>query len=190
MNYNENLWNTYTDENQNNIFKGLSNFFYHAAISLGVTSICEAGCNIGNNLASMPRDFSVSGFDLNKHALSITKSRYPDFDFKLGSIVDIPFPDNSFDLVFTRGVLIHIPESDLDKAMSELMRISKKWIFNLEYYGEDEKMIEWKRGDDLLWYRNMKKRWSKHPVELISNTELPLSIDSSKSKFTLVKKNS
>ena len=188
MDYNKNLWDKYTDDNKNNIFERLPDFFYNVAITLGVSSICEAGCNVGNNLSSMPTTLSVSGFDLNEYALQTTKSRYPNFDLKLGNILDIPFPDNSFDLVFTRGVLIHIPEKDLDGAMQELMRISKKWIFNLEYFGEDEKMINWKRGDDLLWYRNMKKRWSKFDVEIISDVEIPYSIDSSKSRFTLVKK--
>ena len=58
----------------------------------------------------------------------------------------------------------------------------------MEYYGEDGKMINWKRGDDLLWYRNMKERWSKFNVEVISDIDIPLDIDSGKMRLTLVKK--
>ena len=73
--------------------------------------------------------------------------------------------------------------------MDELFRISKKWIFNLEYFGEDGKMIEWKRGKDLLWYRNMKELWGEYDVEIISDIEIPLEIDSGKSRLTIIKKN-
>ena len=82
-----------------------------------------------------------------------------------------------------------MPEKDLNDALKEIFRISKKWIFNLEYFGEDGKMIPWKRGDDLLWYRNMKEKWSDFDVEIISDVEIPLEVDSGKMRFTLVRKN-
>jgi len=35
-------------------------------------------------------------------------------------------------------------------------------------------MIDWKRGKDLLWYRNMKERWKKFNVEILSDYEMPI----------------
>ena len=126
---------------------------------------------------------------MNKHALEEAKKKHPSFNFQEGNLKKIPFEDNVFDLVFTRGVLIHVPNSDLDKALMELLRISKKWVFNLEYFGKDGNMIKWKRGDDLLWYRNMKERWSKFDVEIISDIEIPIEVDQGKVRLTLVRKN-
>src|SRR5215204_442268 len=40
-----------------------------------------------------------------------------------GSAVEMPFADNSFDIVFSHGVLHHIPE--LNKAQNEIQRILK-----------------------------------------------------------------
>jgi len=188
MEYNQDLWNEYTDQNRSKIDKAQYNFIYHLVLSLGAKRICEAGCNIGNNLNGFPIDYKVNGFDMNKHALEEAKKKYPNFIFKEGNLKKIPFEDKAFDLVFTRGVLIHIPNSDLDEALIELLRISKKWIFNLEYFGEDGDMIKWKRGNDLLWYRNMKERWSKYDVEIISDVEIPLEVDQGKVHLTLVKK--
>ena len=189
MKYNSDLWNEYTDENQESIQESLSNFVYNASLVLGAKKILEVGCNIGNNLNSFPSDFCVFGMDMNEKALEKAKLRYPNFDFKQGSITKIPFEDNYFDLVFTRGVLIHIHPDDVKTAMKELLRVSSKWIFNLEYFGEDNKMIKWKRGDDLLWYRDMEKRWIELGVKVISSVDIPQKIDSGKTRFTLVIKN-
>jgi hypothetical protein len=58
----------------------------------------------------------------------------------------------------------------------------------LEYFGEDGKMIDWKRGKDLLWYRNMKELWKKFNVEIVSDCEIPIEIDKRKMHLTLIKK--
>ena len=76
----------------------------------------------------------------------------------------------------------------MDLAVKEMLRVSKKWIFNLEYFGDDGKEIEWKRGKDLLWYRNMNKWWGKHDVEIVSEINLPEIIDEGKTTLTLIKK--
>lgn len=189
MKYNSDLWDDYTEDNQESVQETLSNFVYHTSLALGARKILEAGCNIGNNLSSFPSDSLVSGVDMNEKALEKARLSYPYFDFKQGSITKIPFKDNYFDLVFTRGVLIHIHPDDVQTAMKELLRVSNRWIFNLEYFGEDNKMIKWKRGDDLLWYRDMEKRWSELGIKVISSIDIPQKIDSGKTRFTLVSKN-
>ena len=189
MNYDTELWNKYTDENKENIQNEFSKFIYFLSIGLGAKKICEAGCNIGNNLSRFPENFDVFGIDMNKNAIDKAKNRYPNFSFKQTDIKQTDFLDSSFDLVFTRVVLIHIPSDELDKVLKELFRISKKWIINFEYFGEDGKMIKWKRGDELLWYRNMKERWQNFDISVISEIDIPEEIDPGKMRLTLVTKN-
>ena len=188
MDYDTKLWNKYTDDNQKSEQKELSKLIYYTTIMLGGKKVCDAGCNIGNNLSAFPNNQDVHGVDINEYAIEQAKKRYPSFKFNCTSIEQIPYTDSFFDVVFTRGVLIHIPKKNMKAAMDELYRISKKWIFHLEYFGEDGKMIEWKRGKDLLWYRNMKKLWEEYNVEVISDIEIPLEIDSGKSRLTIIKK--
>ena len=189
MDYDTKLWNKYTDDNQKSEQKELSKLIYYTTIMLGGKKVCDAGCNIGNNLSAFPNNQDVHGVDINEYAIEQAKKRYPSFKFNCTSIDETSFTDSFFDIVFTRGVLIHIPKKNMKPVMDELFRISKKWIFNLEYFGEDGKMIPWKRGDDLLWYRNMKEKWSDFDVEIISDVEIPLEVDSGKMRFTLVRKN-
>lgn len=186
MNYDSKLWNKYTDDNEDQLQDELSRFIYHTSIILGAKKICEAGCNVGNNLSAFPNTWDIHGVDMNESALEKAKKKYPSFKFQHKNINDIPYPDSYFDLVFTRGILIHVPTKDIDDILQEFLRVSKKWIFNMEYFGEDGKMIKWKRGNNLLWYRDMKERWSKFNVDIISDTDIPLEIDSGKMRFTLL----
>lgn len=190
MDYDTNLWDDYTDENEKgiNFQADISKFIYFLSLGLGARKICEAGCNVGNNLSSFPHNTKVYGIDMNKYALEKAQKRFPTFTFKNENINNTSYPDSFFDLVFTRGVLIHITKDGVDAVLNELLRISNRWIFNLEYFGEDGKMINWKRGDNLLWYRNMKERWSKFNVNIISDIDIPPEIDSGNMKLTLVEK--
>lgn len=186
MKYNEELWNQYTDDNITQ--KNPSGLIYQQAVSLGARSVLEVGCNVGNNLKDFPSDFRVCGIDLNKYALEKARKRFPNFEFKLASADKIPYHDNSFDLVFTRTVLIHIPEHIMKKTMDEMYRVSKKWIMNMEFYNDTETMINWQRGKDLLWYRNMKRRWSGYNVKILKDADITKDVDIDNTRMTVVEK--
>ena len=52
-----------------------------------------------------------------------------------GSILEMPFNDSQFDVVFTMGVLIHqVPTTSLPVVMKEAVRCSKKTILGFEDY--------------------------------------------------------
>ena len=188
MEYNFNLWDDYTDENVKSIQDELSKFIYHLTLGLGAKTVLEAGCNVGNNLSGFPSSFDVHGIDMNEKALNGARVQYPTFHFDKGSITKMPYNDSQFDLVFTRGVLIHIDQNDMSSVIKELFRVSRKWIINLEYFGEDGKTIKWKRGDNLLWYRDMKKWWNNRGVDIISDVDMPQELDIGKTRLTIVKK--
>lgn len=44
-----------------------------------------------------------------------------------GSILDIPFPDESFDIIASFEVLEHLPYDDAKKALTEIYRVSQKY---------------------------------------------------------------
>ena len=50
------------------------------------------------------------------------------FELCHASIFDIPYPDNSFDLIWNEGVLEHFHKNDYEKAIEEMIRVSKKYI--------------------------------------------------------------
>jgi SAM-dependent methyltransferase len=67
-----------------------------------------------------------SGVDLTAESIERVKIRLalrglPHRELRQGSVLDLPFADNSFDMVFSHGVLHHVP--DVRQAQSEIYRV-------------------------------------------------------------------
>ncbi len=185
LEYDIDYWNKYTDDNESKYNEEFSKFIRDLATSLRANNVLEVGCNSGNDLRSFPKDFDVHGVDLNDHALDIAKKKLPSFKFQNGSIIDLPYEDSSIDFVFTHYVLNYISENEIDKAINELYRVSKKYILNCELYDENESPID---GNSKLWKRNIYKRWVNFQVKIISHVDMHEDIEPNKPRFTLVRK--
>ena len=186
MEYNTEFWNKYTDENESNYNEEFAKFIRDLAVSLRSTSVLEVGCNTGNDLREFPENFEVYGVDLNEHALDFARQKLPSFKFKNGSITDLPYGDSSMDFVFTHYVLNYIPEQEMDKAIKELYRVSKKYILNCELFDENESTIN--DMNIVFWKRNVHKRLLNYKVKIISNVDMHEDIEPKKPRFTLVRK--
>jgi SAM-dependent methyltransferase len=69
-----------------------------------------------------------SGLDLTSESVERVRARLelrqlPYVDLRQGSALQIPWPDDSFDIVFSHGVLHHIP--DIHTAQAEIHRVLK-----------------------------------------------------------------
>lgn len=69
-----------------------------------------------------------SGVDLTEESVRRVNVRFQlrklSYDvLRQGSVLDLPFEDNSFDIVFSHGVLHHVPE--INKAQKEIHRVLK-----------------------------------------------------------------
>jgi len=131
----------------NNIFIGKLN---HSI------KILEIGSNIGNQLLLLQKmGFkNLYGIEINDYAIRLSKERTNNINIIQGSAFDIPFKDGYFDLVFTSGVLIHITPHDINLALNEIYRCTKKYIWGFEYYEEKYTEIIYRGKKDLLWKAN------------------------------------
>ena len=116
-------------------------------------SFLEIGCNAGNQLLLLKQMgwSNLSGLELQPYALEIARSRLPDATLKQGSVLEIPWPDSAVDVVFTSVVLIHIAPQDLPRAMDEIHRTSRRYIWGLEYYAPQVTEIAYRNHNSLLW---------------------------------------
>jgi glycosyltransferase involved in cell wall biosynthesis/SAM-dependent methyltransferase len=93
-------------------------------------SVLDVGCGNGA-ISNAITDRLVVGSDI---ALAAIKHmRHPAC---LADICDMPFADNSFDLVMATDVLEHIPDNQYARACAELERISRRWILIAVPYRE------------------------------------------------------
>jgi SAM-dependent methyltransferase len=100
--------------------------------------ILDAGCGTGGNLHSLAeRGFSnLEGFDLSPVALEFCHRRGL-HGVRPGSITDIPFDTDSFDLVFSCDVVTDAGTENEMRALSELLRVLKpggRLFLNLPAY--------------------------------------------------------
>lgn len=115
--------------------------------------ILEVGSNVGLQLLCLQKlgFTNLFGLELQSYALHHAKKHLSNVCFLQGSVFDIPFRDNGFDLVFTSGVLIHIAPVHLPNALREIYRCAKEYIWGFEYWSNHSEEIVYRRRPNLLW---------------------------------------
>lgn len=125
-----------------------------------INNVLECGCNIGRNINFLNKvlpNSKKSIIEISEDAFKTVNERYEiDKSFN-GSIVDSNFKSESFDLVFSSGVLIHIHPSDLLENMTKMFNYSKKYILIAEYFNRTPVMIEYQGENDKLFKRDFGK---------------------------------
>ena len=91
--------------------------------------VLDAGCGEGVLSIMMAKKGAVvTGCDLSnpniERCRTFARENNVDVDFLVGDAENLPFPNDSFDLVVSSHVLEHLP--DFDKGMQEIMSVSKK----------------------------------------------------------------
>ena len=89
-----------------------------------LNSIIDIGCGEGFIINCLNRP-DITGVDISKKALNIAKQKNPECNFCTGSVYDLSFKKNSFDLVLATEVLEHLENPE--KALQEIKRISKNY---------------------------------------------------------------
>ncbi len=119
------------------------------------SKIIELGCNIGLNLSVLNkmRFKNLTGLEINETAFSIAKKNNPDINFIHSSIENFNSTE-TYDLVYTAGVLIHINPDTLPLIISKMDQLSKKYIFGFEYFSENLVEIKYRNNESTCWKQN------------------------------------
>lgn len=91
-------------------------------------NLLEIGCGLGTDLLQFARGgANVTGVDLTPASIELVKRRFNLYELKLTARVadaeNLPFGDNTFDIVYSFGVLHHTPNTQ--KAIDEVYRVLK-----------------------------------------------------------------
>lgn len=154
-----NFGNEYIERNQSGqLLASNLQFFSTVLRSVGSVHSClEFGANIGMNLQALGLLFPESEFsavEINKTASQGLKRRLPKTKVFNGSIQDFEVTPSSHDLVFTKGVLIHINPDALPDVYEKMYRSSKRYVLVAEYYNPSPVAIRYRGHDNKLFKRD------------------------------------
>lgn len=97
------------------------------ALNVAGKQVLEIGLGEGSDSEQLiRRGARWSGLDLTTESISRVQTRLalrnlPYENLRQGSVLEMPFADNSFDMVFSHGVLHHVPE--IKSAQREIHRV-------------------------------------------------------------------
>lgn len=101
----------------------------------GIASAVDAGCGRGDFTIAVSKRYpqlkKVCGCDFVKEALGIAEkdaAMLTHVSFQESHLLQMPYDDGGFDLALCINVLHHIHKNDLEKALSELARISNRYL--------------------------------------------------------------
>jgi SAM-dependent methyltransferase len=99
----------------------------------------EVGCGAGRNLlalATAAPSAALRGLDINAAAVAEARRTVPTAAVEQGSLYELAgHADASADVVFTSGVLMHVPADALDGVVREMHRIAARAVVHFELHG-------------------------------------------------------
>lgn len=130
-----------------------------------ITSVLELGANIGMNMRALHPLFPAAEL----HAVEINATAYtelsslPYVSAINGSILDYS-PSRTFDLVLTKGVLIHLNPDALPEVYDKMFAVSDRYVMVMEYYNPKPVEIDYRGHDNRLFKRDFAgELMARHP---------------------------
>lgn len=120
-----------------------------------VGSVLELGCNIGNNLRALRAllpGAELHGVEINDEAADEVRA-WGGAGVETASIIGYE-PARTFDLVFTKGVLIHIDPERLPDVYATLTAASSRYVMVCEYYNPTPVEVRYRGHERALFKRD------------------------------------
>lgn len=115
----------------------------------GDATVLDVGCAKGymlHDFKSLMPDLTVSGIDISEYAIEEAIESVKPY-LRVGDAKDLPYADNSFDLVISINTVHNLPMEECKQALRELQRVSRKFSFLTvdAWRNEDERarMLKW-----------------------------------------------
>ena len=114
------------------------NLLFEELHKLEFNSLFEAGCGFGWNIRRAKEEFpdtQIGGLDFSFGQLKNAQTYLASFNVSpaMGDNRKMPFQDNAFDVGISVGVFMNIHPHDISDALSELIRVSRRYVVQLEY---------------------------------------------------------
>jgi spore coat polysaccharide biosynthesis protein SpsF len=153
-----NFGNDYIQRNKSKKLLASNLNFFSTALKQAhsLESCIEFGANIGMNLRALKLlypEIKIQGVEINEKACMKLSEFLGKKNVFNKSIFDFPVK-RTFDLSFTKGVLIHINPEMLESVYQKLYDSSDKYILVAEYYNPSPVSIKYRGHQNKLFKRD------------------------------------
>lgn len=146
-----------TRNNSQQLFASNLSYFVKALDKAeGLQTIFEVGANVGMNLKALQALYptaELSAIEINREACVQLAEVIGKDNVNRGSILDFQ-SSQKFDLVFTKGVLIHLSPDYLAAVYDKLANLASKYVLIGEYYNPSPVSIEYRGHTNKLFKRD------------------------------------
>jgi glycosyltransferase involved in cell wall biosynthesis/SAM-dependent methyltransferase len=129
--------------------------------------VLEIGSGLGTDLAQFAKAGAlVTDFDISKGHMDLARENFAlrdlPADFVFGDAETMPFADGSFDLVYSNGVIHHIPQTQ--QVVGEIHRVLKPGGKAIIMVYRENSLQYWRILHELGLRQGMLEDWSMHEI--------------------------
>lgn len=147
----------YISRNKSSDFLASNTYFFANAlkrIPRKPQSLMEIGANIGMNVDALRNLFpnlKISAIEINEDAVRTLEKK--NVSVYAGSVTSTEC-DKKFDIVLSKGVLIHISPDFLQVTYNQMYNMSNEWILIAEYYNPTPVALNYRGYENKLFKRD------------------------------------
>jgi ubiquinone/menaquinone biosynthesis C-methylase UbiE len=102
-----------------------------ASLSRGTISVLEVACGSANDYrfvaqCGLAPFLRYTGLDIAVGNITNAQHRFPNVDFRVGSILGTELPDSSCDYLFCHDLIEHLSPAAMERALEEMLRIARR----------------------------------------------------------------
>ncbi|MGY5880550.1 MAG: class I SAM-dependent methyltransferase [Candidatus Thorarchaeota archaeon] len=121
------------------------------------SEVLDAGCGVGTPVSQflVKKGFNVTGVDISKKLIDLAKQNIPEASFYQKNILNMDFPNDSFDGIICVYTLWHIPRTDHSSIIENFCRMLKNngiLVLNTGIFESDGMSNFF--GERMLWSNN------------------------------------
>jgi len=110
-------------------FDNAEALFQRVSMISGKGSVLDVGCGMGLLVRTLlEHGVEAMGVDIALRPVEESNRKNPG-RFCLGSILQLPFADNSWDTIVSTDCLHHLAEADVPRALTELKRVARRNVY-------------------------------------------------------------
>lgn len=140
--------------------------YYHLAEDARILDVgCAKGYMLHDFKVLMP-NLTVAGIDVSQYAIEQAIESVRPY-LRIGNARELPFKDNSFDLVISINTIHNLPLEDCKQALREIQRVSRKHAFiTVDAWRSEEEQERMKKWNiTALTYMDV-ENWEKLLAEV------------------------